>query len=595
MRFKTVGALTFLAVLLPPASLADAPSAVTVSKTPAATSPCNALDACLKLMQVRRDLGNEWLTDADRALAEKTASFGDGAIAPLVALLKDGNEVVEDRAAYALAHYSTLPPKYLPDLAAADQGSNTYASMAMANIGTPEAADALIENMRTDDFDGGPRRMDAYDMWALQEFGPKIWPKLVAALKCAKGCSDSIFRNIPSLFGRMDPGPEGAVAPLTAIVADKSNPPKVRAAATAALGELGPIAKDAVPTLINAHSEHVPALDQQLPWTLSRIGDPSAVPTLVDLLRSVPADDRYRMSAILDEITWFGPRAASAGPDLVRLLSDDDWDLRVDAGFALGEIGYDGAVPFLSRALDGPDWRLSFEAARALGDLGATEAVPALKATAEHHWSRAVRAEAALAVTAIEQHARIKESKNDFRDAEYLAISGVTAQYAAGRCTTEQVKWEGKTLTVKDVRTWPVPDLQKKPNFEMPGYETGKYPVDDGWLIGRDEGEFGGELYFYDKAGKQSTLLGDNIRGIYMTSSGLVAVGGLAHLMGDHGRIYRITEAQDGSWQAAPFLELPSAPWNTMVLGDGTLIVITDGGVVAIAGKGQIQEIECLK
>lgn len=554
---------------------------------------CSTSDACLKLMAVHRRLGNVWLTDYDQALAEKTVTFGPMVIPSLVALLKSKNEVVADRAAYALDKFDKIPSKYLPNLVAADFGSNTDAAMVIGKMGTPEAADALIENMRTNDYGGGPQRMSAWDAYGLELFGPGIWPKLVEALKCKQGCSDSLLSGISDAFSRYDAKPVEAVAPLAAIAADNTYPTRVRKAAIYSLSEFGRLAADAAPSLLKAREEHVPELERPLSWALTQIGDPAAVAVLIDELKQPKLDEDMSRGEILMSIASFGSQGVSAGPSVMEFLTSDDWSLRVQAAFTLGEIGYAPAVPRLVEVLTGPDWRLSYEAARTLGKIGSAEAAPKLALAANQHWSRAVRAEAKGALDAINGHTPMIESLDEYRGARYITMAPPHAQYAGG-CKSKRVMWGGKVIEVKDVKTWPVPDKDRKLGFSLPGYATGVYPVQDGWLVGKDDGEFGGELYYYGNGAEPVTLIEDNTRGIYQTSNGLVAVGGLAHMVGDYGWVFSIVHDGGGHWRVTPLLILPGAPEDTMVLDDGTLIVLTYPIPVAITGGAHIQEIECV-
>ena len=69
-----------------------------------------------------------------------------------------------------------------------------------------------------------------------------------------------------------------------------------------------------------------------------------------------------------------------AVPSLIEALGDEDWDVRREAAWALGEIGDARAVPSLIEALRDEDWRVREAAVEALEGIGAP-ALPELERT----------------------------------------------------------------------------------------------------------------------------------------------------------------------------------------------------------------------
>lgn len=106
----------------------------------------------------------------------------------------------------------------------------------------------------------------------------------------------------------------------------------VRDSAAEALGEIGPEAKDAIPTII-------------------------------DLLQDGRVYVRESAANALGEI---GPYANEAVPALITALGDEDSWVRVYAAEALGKIGVKEAVPALIKALEDEDKYVRGEAVRAL-------------------------------------------------------------------------------------------------------------------------------------------------------------------------------------------------------------------------------------
>ncbi len=106
---------------------------------------------------------------------------------------------------------------------------------------------------------------------------------------------------------------------------------------------------------------------------LGEIGDPAAVPALLELLHDPLIGIRAAAAQALGKI---GDEAATE--QLVQVLNDEIAFMRQSAAEALGKIGDPSAVPALVRALDewSPDVRQA--AANALGQIGDASAVPQL-------------------------------------------------------------------------------------------------------------------------------------------------------------------------------------------------------------------------
>jgi HEAT repeat protein len=154
----------------------------------------------------------------------------------------------------------------------------------------------------------------------------------------------------------------------------KARDRNVRLHAVAALGEMGPQAREAVPALVEALRD-VRIRDEVLK-ALGNIGSetPEAAPAYLESLRI----EGLRMLAA-EKLERIGRPAV---PTLIDALKDEDPDIRETAARILGNLGpqADQAVPALTAALKDPDRGVSVQAAIALGKIGprAKAAVPAL-------------------------------------------------------------------------------------------------------------------------------------------------------------------------------------------------------------------------
>jgi len=93
-------------------------------------------------------------------------------------------------------------------------------------------------------------------------------------------------------------------------------------------------------------------------------------------------------------------------------------------------------------------------------------------------------------------------------------------------------------------RAKPIPPPELLPGENtMPGMAAGisglrsVLRVENGWLSGFDQGEWGGHLSFVDANGKATELYQENVRGFIETSRGVMVFVGLAHLTLDAGEV----------------------------------------------------------
>jgi len=116
-------------------------------------------------------------------------------------------------------------------------------------------------------------------------------------------------------------------------------------------------------------------------------------------------------------------------------------------------------------------------------------------------------------------------------------------------------------------------------------------PVEGGWLLGSDRGEWGGNLVLKPKKGKTKKLLEDNIEDIYMFSYGYIATAGLSHLGMDQGSIYLIDKK---SYKVKKLHSLVSAPKTSWLLNNGDLLINMQNGESSIFHKdGKVSRLIC--
>jgi len=109
--------------------------------------------------------------------------------------------------------------------------------------------------------------------------------------------------------------------------------------------------------------------------------------------------------------------------------------------------------------------------------------------------------------------------------------------------------------------------------------------VDDGWLIGCNGGEWGGQLYWFSKDGERNYRISNHrIVDFFFLPDGLYAIEGLAHMVMSEGSVIRIARPRpDARWEATTATKLPFAPDAISVRRDGTMLLTLSDSLVSIS------------
>ncbi len=264
-------------------------------------------------------------------------------------------------------------------------------------------------------------------------------------------------------------------------------------------------------------------------------------------------------------------------------------------------------MPALETALGDPDdWRLPLVAAESLGRLRATHTRASLTATASSHWFAPVRAAARTALEALEGRHLYPEPSRDAFAYEFRSWDSVSgspgscvdlARFAAAAPRGETLDPKrnpalAKSLSYdREVRSYG-PDGERVDHRRV-APDVG-LRVDGAWLLGKDQGEWGGELVLKPDGGQPRIVLSQNVTGLHALPDGpIVAVTGLAHLSSSRGALYRVVCAPGEACRAAWWKALPRAPRSSRVVETGELLVDTDAGAVLVAPDGGMRMVEC--
>lgn len=233
--------------------------------------------------------------------------------------------------------------------------------------------------------------------------------------------SDKAMERLRGAFGlgQLEEAAAPATMSLCSLLADPQE--DVRECAASAIGLIGPKAKEAVPSLIDALrpcldlplDEDWEGLYRQVAKSLGQIGPDAAdaIPLLYEIVNAEDEEDslwlvrasaskglvgigapaleflllrlkeeegEYR-SNVISLLADFGERAKAALPGLIADLRSEDVRTREVAAFYIGQIGGSAVIPQLIDAVEDDEFDVYIAAARSLSELG----LPAIKALVE--------------------------------------------------------------------------------------------------------------------------------------------------------------------------------------------------------------------
>ena len=151
-----------------------------------------------------------------------------------------------------------------------------------------------------------------------------------------------------------------------------------------------------------------------------------------------------------------------------------------------------------------------------------------------------------------------------------------------------QIKRDGNVIRASATSN-PVAQSSPRPNF-VPKAEQfvgagAVQQVDDGWLVGFNQGEFGAALYWFSNDGRRNYKISDDQVADFMRMPrGIIAIQGLAHLGISEGSLIGIARSSDTKqWRSTTIQKLPEAPEAFVRLSNGTLIVVLSDSLVSFS------------
>ncbi len=517
----------------------------------------------------------------------------------LIQLLRHADPAVGQAAARQLSAGPTLAPEFLPALIAAHQrGLQVLPSI--AKVGTTEAVEYVAATSRSN---GNWTELAAH----LFSAGPAGRQRLAAIYREPHPVPSGLHRKLCEIVYSPSPSRPKDCGVWLEVARDPQSPETNRLAALELLALMGddPTGNlSALKELAATGPSKVAAAGRGVAAQLEGKG------TLAQLKPRLEFELSWRDRPDLavetvEQIGKLGAAGRNAGPLITPLLSSPNWYLRATAATALGRIGYTEATPALITALeDRGDWIVSGAAAEALARLGAKEAVPALQRVASSHWYPPVRAMAAESVQVLSGQATFADFQRPppyfgwygeiALDRHVLEFSQTPPTASAALRFTRRLScligntWDRACL-------WRARRVAKSANTRY-GWPAYGQAFGDGYLLGYDNGEWGGGVAYVVDGKVVREFPTGNVFGFYPMPFGLVVVTSYSYT--NVGMVFLLKQDASAMPTCEPLQRLPFEPdrfphiapvarrWNRelLILGDGNqAVVLTRSGELRMA------------
>lgn len=589
---------------------------------PAAVSRCVDLPSCeasLVAMATSHQPGKYGGVPREHFALGAAFAAVEGATPRLVALLAHPDPRVAELAAIALRESTHIDPSQLPALKAGLDRGIRWLPVALAAVPGEASADELVARYMVSR--SAPHNQEGV---AIERMGARTIPALVRAARCEGGCTADQATRLHDLF-QMVGKPLAAAAPeLLARASDTATPGDVAALQLALIAAAGAAPRGVESDLL-ALRDAKPELADDVDDALVGIGAASAGEVFARRLRENPD------VMLLQEVAYVGEPARDAAPILVELTNHDDGEIRLLAVIALGEVGGELAIDALIAALrEERDLRQPWVAAKALTRWRAASARSALADMASGHPFLTFRALAAQGLQAMDAPqvvasedvdedvdsgwlplsdtpygdlalpacarpaARVRlpapgtylKAGTDDRKLKQLSFDTVVLSYGASDEAEQREKDPDGVVhvhpgNIQETRT---------PIREVPHVAV---RVEDGWIVGTNRGEWGGEIAFVPDKGDARTLARENVRDLHRVGDRIVATTGIAHLSLNQGGVFEVRRGDGGKWRATPWVSLPFVPDSAWPTQDGELWVNVGGGSLLVGPNGRLKPAPC--
>lgn len=600
-----------------------------MSLTSLAMTDITTLDSCstqnecvIKFSEVAKDSATpgQYSSDAELKIINKLLSLENSSLPLLIDLLESDDKLIARNAAIALGKIEKIDDKYLPNIIKAINNKVNWISHALPNINSPQAAETAIKNLLTDS--SSPHNQWSY---SIKQFGEKAFPYILKAAKCEYSCDRKTYYSLSYVLEIMDVDKSRITKQLFAIVNDTAYQDAVRANTLRMIGHIGPQVLNLEDDIFALRDKEA-FLTEPANTALIAMKSKYAGQILSELLEKQPDLLLFR------DMAEVGIKARNGGPTLVRLLNHNSAETRLLAARTIGFIGYKEAdIKLLQMLRTSRDVQFDYVAVESLGKLKSKAALEALRQLSNRHWHPVVQKRAKYAIKEITSSTPIQDERTQtfnsfgfgweflsFTDFDTEVCENISLKKKAESTSKklyrstqfdaiEKLKYTTFTLSYgandEDAQQAEDPDAiirvhegnlveHRREHPQLPNHAL---KVSDGWLVGSNRGEWGGELVHLTENKEQTILLKENIEDTYQLGNRYIALTGLSHMMSNSGYIYEIFQDKTGRWQTEPWLRLPGAPRSSWLVETGEILINTSGGgSILLSLDGEFRMAECV-
>jgi len=589
--------ISILALLITFVSLAE-------EATPNEPIYCYSIGEC-KAMIIERGLAREAekysMIKADMLLGKHVRLMGEIAIPMLMDLIQHQSHSVRRLAGYTLTEFESIDEKHLPVIIKALDNNTRWLISALGRINSSAAAEEALKRYLASKYQQG--------FTALKYSGNLAIPYIMEALKCETACPKGYIYN----FGRIVVGTKAdkglLLSSFEKLITNKTLSDDVIAGAIEIIAFLE---GDALPLepIFSALLTERPNLESSINNAFISMGTSSGIAMLIESIENNSAEGS------IIEIAKKGVKAHAAASVLLNVIAKGNSGERQIAARALGYIGNTIAVPTLIELLTRRfDVELNITATQSLAMLGDESALISLEKVKSTHWYPPVRKAAEEAILVIEGKEEL-EGYDDFSRFQFYSMQEKFMTEEV--CEEITLNHQAESPEVKLYTKTNADDLEKLSfdthvlsygaSDEMDQILDGKeiievnssnirenrtplkqvpelaLKVENGWLVGSDRGEWGGELVFIDDEGNSKILLNKSVEDIHRLGNLTIATTGLAHLGMNNGVIYKLELNKNGDWEVSHWIKLPGVTLSSWFVETGELLLNTlHGGSILLS------------
>jgi hypothetical protein len=569
---------------------------------------CETLSLCMAKFYHVADESSGISTDESQ-LAKKIASFGEDAVVELLPILLNEKEKYRDLAGFALRSVETIDEKYLDALYEGLKKDRGWLPTTIAKIGTIKAKDYLIHDFIRKPESGGQMG------FAFAILGEKVTKDLIHLYRCSNGCEQSLLFDLSDVFGNIDTISDDDVLVIMSLINDRNVQSDAKNMLIDLLLKPKKLSKNILNELASI-SKVDPFYSNIINQILIKYNHVEAKQLMVKLIEADTRGD-HALNNLYYKLTQMEGKGTFALPALYKVALKIESRNRYRAIRTIGFVGNSDSITFLSNLLDEKiDWMVVYSAINSLSQLNAKTELSKLKSIAGSHWYKIVRDAAQAVIDRFDNDgeyqsilylAKYSAQFSDFDNPEELDLKyGDIWIPELGVCDYKSFKKiEGNTTQkqyINEKNEESFIEFSYFGSILSDGYfsdDDRLYPhvvlkAGNDWLLGRDQGEFGGEL-LVKQDNNFDVLLNENIEDIYKMDFGYIATTGLAHMIFDSGYIYLISKTDSGNWNTDKWLKLPGAPRTSWFIEGNKLLINTTKASITITQTGDIETVECEK